>query len=84
MAASVAQTTTVIFSCSPDFANRVAYTDKRVKSTKVETTVAVAIKDSFDKPVFIRNAVRNAPWLPDNPPKKPLYAPPMGSLSFPN
>ena len=84
IAASVAQITNKMFSPNPDLIKREAYTDSRVKSTNVETTVAVAINASFDKPDLIRKAVRRAPWLPDKPPKNPLKAPPIASLSFPN
>lgn len=61
IAESVAQTTKVKLSLSPALLNLVAYTLKRVKSTKVETTTAVAINASLESPALIRNALRNAP-----------------------
>ena len=45
-------------------------------STKQAMTTPVAINASFVKFVRIKNAVRNAPWFPESPPKKPLKRPP--------
>ena len=61
IADKVAQITNGKLSINPALLNRVAYTLNRVKSTKVETTAAVATKASLESPALIKNAVRNAP-----------------------
>lgn len=58
--------------------------DNREMSIKQAITTPEAINASFDKLERIRNAERNAPWLPDNPPKNPLNNPPNGKYFLSN
>ena len=53
-------------------------------STKIEITTVVPINSFLFKPDFIKKALLKAPWLPVNPPKKPLKNPPRGRFFFSN
>ena len=83
----IAQTVAAVVSprCSviPAEENLEAYIPVLVRSTNAETTTPVPINASLLSPDLIRKALRNAPWLPDNPPKNPLSAPPITRLFLP-
>ncbi len=45
-------------------------------SAKQAITTPGPMNASFDNPARTRKADRNAPYIPDKPPKNPLIAPP--------
>ena len=72
------------YSLISTFNKFVEYTPILVKSTKVDMTTVVDIKTFLFKSIFIKKALRNAPWFPVSPPKKPLKKPPIGRVFLSN
>jgi len=61
IAARVTDTSKTRFLDKPEEASRDAYTDNRVMSTNEAMITPVAINASFERPLFMRNALLKSP-----------------------